>query len=102
MEQKSNTVGTAFFWLWILLLIPWIPFFPLSAMAFDAGYTLEAYVFFWSVASYPVTVIIAVLTRKKVPRLVFLPFLSCAGVLMYSLFHSPKHYFPIVRYQSYD
>ena len=57
-------------------------------MAFDGGYTLEAYVFFWSVGSYPLTVIVAGVTRKKVPTLIFLPFLSLAGVLLSGLFHT--------------
>ena len=85
--EKVELVTTIFFWLWVILLIPWIFFFPLSGMAFDAGYTLEAYVFFWSVASYPVTVIVAGLARKKVPPLIFLPFLNFAGVLISGLLH---------------
>lgn len=76
MERKSNPIVTAFFWLWIILLIPCIPFIPLSAMAFDGGYTLDAYVLFWSVASYPVTVAIAGFMRKKIPGLIFLPLLN--------------------------
>jgi hypothetical protein len=91
MEGKSNTITTVFFWLWIALLIPWLPFFLLSGMAFDGGYTAEAYVFFWSVASYPVTVIFAALMRKRMPASILLPLLSIGGVLMSSLLHSPRH-----------
>jgi hypothetical protein len=76
MEKKENPIVIAFFWLWIILLIPGIPFIPLSAMAFDGGYTLDAYVLFWSAASYPVTVIIAGVMRKRIPALVFLPLLN--------------------------
>jgi len=65
MEKKENPIVIAFFWLWIILLIPGIPFIPLSAMAFDGGYTLDAYVLFWSAASYPVTVIIAGVMRRE-------------------------------------
>jgi hypothetical protein len=59
-------------------------------MAFDGGYTLDAYVFFWSVASYPVTVAIAAFTRKKVPELVFLPLLNFLAPLALDVFHNAK------------
>jgi hypothetical protein len=91
MDTKEKRVTTAFLWLWIVLLVPWCFFFPLSAMAFDGGYTLGAYVFFWSVACYPVTVIVAGFTRKKVPALIFLPFLSFAGAFMPDLVHTLRH-----------
>jgi hypothetical protein len=91
MAKKQNPIMTAFFWLWIILLIPCIPFIPLSAMAFDGGYTLDAYVFFWSVASYPVTVAIAGFMRTKVPALVFLPFLNFIVPLAFGMLRSAKH-----------
>jgi hypothetical protein len=91
MEKKQNPIVTALFWLWVILLIPCIPFIPLSAMAFDAGYTVDAYVFFWSVASYPVTVAIAGFMRKKMPGLVFLPFLNFIVPLTFGVVHSAKH-----------
>jgi hypothetical protein len=90
MERKQNPILTALFWLWVILLIPCIPFIPLSAMAFDAGYTLDAYLVFWSVASYPVTVGIAALTRKKVPGMVFLPLLNFVVPIIVDMFERFK------------
>jgi hypothetical protein len=76
MEKKDNPIVTVFFWLWIILLLPCIPCIPLMAMVFDGGYTLDAYVLFWSIASYPITVLIAGIMRKRLPALVFLPVLN--------------------------
>lgn len=87
MEKAGNSVTRILFWFWVVLLLLWVVFFPLSAMVFDGGYTTATYVFFWSVAIYPITVIAAALTRKKVPGLVFLPFLSIAGALVSDPFH---------------
>lgn len=86
LDQEKILAGM--FWLWVALCVPWLFFFPLSAMAFDAGYTLEAYVFFWSVASYPALVIIAAFARKKIPSLTLLPLLTLAGVAASDLFHT--------------
>lgn len=62
--------------IWFLLLIPWLPFAGLSGMAFDGGYTLQAYIFVWAVWTYPITLGIAFLSRRKHPGLVWLPFLN--------------------------
>jgi len=91
MEKKQTPIVTAFFWLWVILLIPCIPLIPLSAMAFDGGYTLDAYVLFWSVASYPMTVAIAGFMRKRIPALVFLPFLNFIVPLSLDVFHNARH-----------
>lgn len=47
-------------------------------LAFDGGHTLQAYAFAWSIGSYPVVLLIALvlaLSTKK-PRFVFLPLLN--------------------------
>src|SRR5207248_1001781 len=61
---------------WCLLLVPWILFAGLAGMAFDGGYTTGAYIFVWSVWTYPITVGISFLFRRKHPRLVWLPALN--------------------------
>jgi hypothetical protein len=66
---------------WAVLLIPWVPFAMLSGLAFDGGPTPQAYVFFWSVLTYPVAVVIAVLSRKRVPVLLLIPFLNVIGFI---------------------
>lgn len=61
---------------WLLLLVPWLFFAPLSAMVFDAGYTFDAYLLVWSVWTYPIMVLAAALLRKKKADFVFLPLIN--------------------------
>jgi hypothetical protein len=68
--------------LWVVLLAPWLPLTLMSGMAFDAGYTVHAYVFIWSLLTYPITVLIAAAFRKKVQTLVLLPCLNVAAFLI--------------------
>jgi hypothetical protein len=68
--------------LWSVLLVPWLPFALLSGLAFDGGPTPQAYFFVWSVLSYPVAVGIAVLSRKRFPVLLLLPFLNLIGFIL--------------------
>jgi len=60
---------------------------PLSGMAFDGGATAEAYVFFWSTITYPVSVALAALFRKWHPYAVILPFLNFAACCASPLLH---------------
>ncbi len=64
--------------LWIVLLAPWLPFAPLSAMATEGGITLRVYIFIWSIWLYPVSVCIAFAFRQKKPPLVLLPLVNIA------------------------
>ena len=43
-------------------------------MAFDTGETVGAWTFVIDVWTYPITVLIAFINRRRQPRLVFLPF----------------------------
>jgi hypothetical protein len=87
MDDRWDSAATLFFWLSVLLLIPWIPMLFVSGMAFDAGNTTEAYVYITSFFSYPVTVIIAARMKERKPAFAFLPLVSICGVLMSALFH---------------
>lgn len=71
---------------WLILLVPWLLWAPLSGMAFDAGYTPTAYAFVWSVWTFPVTVIIVAIVRKWVPWIVVLPVINFAGCFAGGLF----------------
>ena len=51
-------------------------------MAFDAGYTMQAYVFAASVYSYPIVVLIAVAFYDRSDLLVLLPFLNFLGIFI--------------------
>lgn len=89
MEILSNhKIHVGLFVLWIVLLLPWVPFAPLSAMAFDAGPSFWVYLFVGSVLAYPVTVFIAFALYQKTPRIVFLPFLDL-GVFFIASFLEP-------------
>ena len=69
-------------YLWLLLFLLWIPIAPLGAMAFDGGYTIEAYVFVWSLWTYPLCLLVAVHYERKMPGLMYLPFLNVFGTLI--------------------
>jgi hypothetical protein len=88
VNTKQNWIVTVIFWFWVILIVPWVLFLPLAAMDFDGGYTLEAYVFFCSVASYPATVLISGVMRKRTPGLVFLPVLNFFVALTSGIFHN--------------
>jgi hypothetical protein len=64
--------------LWAFLLVPWAAPAMGSSMAFEDGHTIGAYVFVWSVLTYPISVLIAAIFRRKVQWLVFLP---CANIV---------------------
>ena len=67
---------------WCILLLPWFLIAPVSAMAFDDGAKLSAYVFVWSVWTYPIPVVFAAVFREKWPKVTFLPLLNVIGVLV--------------------
>ena len=68
------------FVVWLVLLLPWLPLFFLSGMAFDAGPTLEAYVFVFFLWTYPISVFIVGILRNKKPLLALLPLLNVLGI----------------------
>lgn len=63
---------------WLVLLIPWVPFSLLMGMAFDAGYTVEAYTAVAAVWSYPIVLLAALFLCRKRKSMVLLPILSIA------------------------
>ena len=84
----TRQVATKYIFLfWVVLLIPWLLVAGLSGMAFDGGYTAEAYTFFWSVWAYPITVGIVAVFRRWVPWIVLLPLLTLAGCGASELLH---------------
>lgn len=70
----------AILYIWIALLVPWLPFAGLAGMAFDAGYVWYAYMFVWAVWSYPITVAIAFFLRRRAPIMCLLP---CVNALAF-------------------
>jgi hypothetical protein len=86
-KQPAPSATRALFIFWLVLLVPWMLFGPLSGMAFDGGATAEAYVFFWSTITYPVSVALAVLFRRWSPYAVILPVLNFAACFASPLLH---------------
>ena len=84
---EAPAAGRYVFIFWLVLLIPWLLLFALSGMAFDGGYTAEAYAFAWSVWTYPITVGIAAVFRKWAPWTVVLPLLNIVGCGASTLLH---------------
>jgi hypothetical protein len=68
--------ATVLFVGWPVLLLPWLIFAALSAMAFDAGSTVRAYIFVSSVGTYPLAVVIVAIYRRREPVVALLPFLN--------------------------
>jgi len=62
--------------MWVILLVPWLFFGPASGMAFDGGYYWSAYVFAWSAMTYPLSVGMAFIFKRKCPALTFLPLVN--------------------------
>ena len=73
---------------WIILLLPWILLALMSGMAFDAGYTVEAYTTVACILTYPITVLTAGILRKKKAILVLLP---CLNFLVMGLVSAIAH-----------
>ena len=84
-KLTPKEVATRLFFIWLVLLLPWLFLAPLSLMAFDAGPTFKAYVFVWSIWTYPVPVGIAALVRKKVPAIALLPCLNIVACVVAGL-----------------
>ena len=68
------------FVIWLILLLPWLLFAGLSGMAFEAGNALRAYVFLFSVWTYPVSVWAVWKFKEKSPTIAMLPILNFLGV----------------------
>ena len=66
--------------LWIVTLPVTLPFAAFSGMAADAGDHLWVDVFIWSALTYPLSIVVAFLFRRKRPMLVLLP---CANIAVW-------------------
>jgi len=86
-KQPVPAATRALFIFWLVLLVPWMLVGPLSAMAFDGGADAEAYVFFWSAITYPVSVALAALFMRWFPYAVVLPVLNFTACFSSTLLH---------------
>lgn len=81
-KQEPERWTTVALVIWCILLVPWVPFALLSGMAFDAGYTINAYIFVCSLLTYPVAILAAALGRRKKAFLALLPCVNLVGFLI--------------------
>lgn len=86
-KQAAPAATRAVLIFWLILLVPWMLVGPLSAMAFDGGDTAEAYVFFGSAITYPISVALAAFARRWFPFAVVLPVLNFVGCFASTLLH---------------
>jgi hypothetical protein len=77
--EEINTATAMLLGCWVVLLVPWFIIGPLSAMAFDSGPSVPAYVFAISALTYPISVIVVAIFRGSAPWIVFLPCLNLGG-----------------------
>jgi hypothetical protein len=78
-ERKD---AKALFVIWLVLFLPWLFIAPLLGMAFDSPPTLSIYVGVWSVWTYPLSVGIVWMFRKKYPWITLFPFINLIAFLI--------------------
>jgi hypothetical protein len=76
----NPAVALVLFVIWLILLLPWLLFAGLSGMAFDAGNALRAYVYLFSLWTYPVSVWVVWKFREERPAIALFPMLNLLGV----------------------
>ena len=82
MTQTPNIDWTkSLLMVWAFLLVPWAVPAMASSVAFEDGHTIGAYVFVGSVLTYPISVLIAAIFRRKVQWLIFLPCVNIVAAL---------------------
>jgi hypothetical protein len=75
------------FIVWVALVIPWAAIAPLSEMAFDGGRCWSAYLYVWSVLTYPICLIVAWTLRRVAPFMMWLPLFNLIGFFVGGLAH---------------
>jgi hypothetical protein len=81
--------GQRLFAVWLILLLPWIVVAPFVALMFDAPPTLSIYIGAWSIWSYPVSVGVVWIFRRKNPAVSLFPCLNFVAFTLASLISSP-------------
>ena len=79
LDRKS---AAGLFLIWNVLLLPWIVIAPLLGMVFDAPPTFSIYVGVWSVWTYPLSVGIAWMFRKKHRLITLFPSINLMAFLI--------------------
>ncbi|MHB8216870.1 MAG: hypothetical protein ACYDDS_12410 [Candidatus Sulfotelmatobacter sp.] len=61
---------------WLILLGPWIAVAPFVALMFDGPHTLSIYIGAWSIWSFPLSVAVVWIFRKKNPASALFPLMN--------------------------
>jgi len=75
-EPSTPLWAKAVLAVWLLTLPVTILFAAISAMASEAGYSWPVYIFIGAAWTYPLSIVVAFILRRKLPPLVFLPCLN--------------------------
>jgi len=79
VEVSLDNAGFLLFAIWVILLVPWVFFAPLSLIALGSGgSTALVYAFLLFFWTYPLAVFIVWKFREKYPLIVLLPCLHIA------------------------
>lgn len=70
------------FFIWNILLLPWVVMAPLLGMAFDAPPTPSIYLGVWSIWLYPLSVGIVWMFRKKYALIILFPCVNIVAFLV--------------------
>lgn len=83
MARSSSAYIQWLFVVWFAFLLLWLTLAPVSVgMAFEGGYCWRAYLFAWSIGTYPLSLIVAFSLRRAAPFMVWLPLINIAGYLL--------------------
>ena len=74
--------GKFLFFVWLALLLPWLVEAPLIAMMYDAPPTLSIYIGTCAIWSYPLSVGVVWMLRKKNPAVALFP---CMNVVVFGV-----------------
>jgi hypothetical protein len=83
-ERLTDLFVRILFFIWVILLVPWIVIAPLSGMAVDGGYTISAIGFILSMWTYPVAVFGAFKLLDRSRKAVLLPLVNLVGIPIFS------------------
>ncbi len=79
-ERGKDLLVRILFFVWVILLIPWLVIAPLSGMAFDGGNSISAVGFVFSVWTYPIAVFGAFKLLDKSRNAVLLPLINMVAI----------------------
>ena len=86
LKPTNPEIRVAWRWLFALLalcLIPWFYLFALTGMIGDSGNPLSIrdYLFLAWIWTYPLTLVIALILRRRIPALILLPLLHVVSFI---------------------